>query len=165
MTFPIDTLDNPSVEDCNNHFTFEINGVPVTITGVNDGFDSSIRFYIDTAVEIGDVLTMTYTWLGSPLITEFGGPAVLREYTDEPAENDVTTTSTSTSTSTSSTSTSSTSSTTTGEYDAEYYWDDGADYFRLQVRSASLNLDQTITPTGFAGIEDTDWGNINSWHL
>jgi hypothetical protein len=39
-------------------------------------------------------------------------------------------------------------------------WDDGVDYFRLQVRDDVLFLDQTITPTGFAGDEDTDWGNI-----
>jgi len=30
----------------------------------------------------------------------------------------------------------------------------------LQVRSEALFLDQTITPTGFAGAEDTDWGDI-----
>lgn len=39
-------------------------------------------------------------------------------------------------------------------------WDDGVDYFRLQVRDLYLNLDQTITATGFAGTEDMDWANI-----
>jgi len=39
-------------------------------------------------------------------------------------------------------------------------WDDGVDYFRLQVRGGYLNLDQTITPTGFSGTQGVDWNVI-----
>jgi len=39
-------------------------------------------------------------------------------------------------------------------------WDDGVSYFRLQVRSSGLFLDQTITPTGFSGSMGTDWNPI-----
>ncbi len=37
---------------------------------------------------------------------------------------------------------------------------DDIDTFRFQVRSGAMNLDQTLTPTGFAGAEDTDWKNL-----
>ena len=40
------------------------------------------------------------------------------------------------------------------------YYDDGVSYFRLQVRSSILNLDQTMTPTGFGGSEGVDWDVI-----
>jgi len=33
------------------------------------------------------------------------------------------------------------------------------------VRSTFFVLDQTITPTGFAGLEDTDWANIRAEQL
>lgn len=32
--------------------------------------------------------------------------------------------------------------------------------FRMIVRSGALCIDQTITPTGFAGAENTDWANV-----
>jgi len=32
--------------------------------------------------------------------------------------------------------------------------------FRIIVRSGALCIDQIITPTGFDGIEDTDWANV-----
>lgn len=44
-------------------------------------------------------------------------------------------------------------------------WDDGVSYFRLQVRSTELYLDQTITPTGFDGSEPGDWDDIFSKSL
>jgi hypothetical protein len=34
------------------------------------------------------------------------------------------------------------------------------DTFRLIVRSNYLCLDQTITGTGFSGIQGTDWDNV-----
>jgi len=43
---------------------------------------------------------------------------------------------------------------------SELYWDDGVDYFRLQIRSGVLYLDERLTPLGWDGIEDTDWENI-----
>jgi hypothetical protein len=42
---------------------------------------------------------------------------------------------------------------------------DGVDTFRIMVRSGYFCLDQTITPTGFAGVEDTDWANISAQQL
>ncbi len=41
-------------------------------------------------------------------------------------------------------------------------WHDNVSYFRLQVRSGGLFLDQTITDFGFGSgsAEDTDWANI-----
>ena len=42
---------------------------------------------------------------------------------------------------------------------------DGVSTFRFKVRSGSLCLDQTITVLGFAGAENTDWANINEYHL
>lgn len=66
------------------------------------------------------------------------------------------TSSTTTTTSSTSTSTTSTTSTTTQAFEESQEWAD----FRLDVRSGALNLDEEITPTGFAGVEDTDWGNI-----
>jgi len=73
-----------------------------------------------------------------------------------------TTTTGTTTTGTTTTSTTSTTSTTTTTLPLgdTVLWDDGVDYFRLQVRDDVLFLDQTITPTGFEGDEDTDWGNI-----
>ena len=45
-------------------------------------------------------------------------------------------------------------------------WDDGVSYFRLQVRSGSIYLDQTKTATGFdGGSEPTDWDDIFSKSL
>jgi len=32
--------------------------------------------------------------------------------------------------------------------------------FRIESRDSKLCIDQTITPTGFDGIEDTDWANV-----
>ncbi len=46
--------------------------------------------------------------------------------------------------------------------DSLVYTDD-VSTFRLQVREAELFLDETITPTGFSGTEETDWDNIQSW--
>ena len=64
-------------------------------------------------------------------------------------------------TSTTSTSTTSTTSTTTTLIEVDTVeWDDGVSYFRLQVRLGALYLDQTKTPTGFAGSEPTDWDDI-----
>lgn len=37
--------------------------------------------------------------------------------------------------------------------------------FRMQVRSGMLCIDQTITALGFAGAENTDWGNIIEFKL
>ena len=37
--------------------------------------------------------------------------------------------------------------------------------FRLIVRSGVLCIDQTITATGFAGAENTDWGNVIEFTL
>lgn len=42
---------------------------------------------------------------------------------------------------------------------------DGVDTFRQGVRSGYFVLDQTITATGFAGVEDTDWANIRAEKL
>jgi hypothetical protein len=41
------------------------------------------------------------------------------------------------------------------------YWDDGVDYFRLQVRDGELCLDERITVSpGWDGVEGIDWDNI-----
>ncbi len=32
--------------------------------------------------------------------------------------------------------------------------------FRIESRDSRLCIDQTITPTGFAGAENTDWANV-----
>jgi len=32
--------------------------------------------------------------------------------------------------------------------------------FRIESRDSKLCIDQIITPTGFDGIEDTDWANV-----
>ena len=37
--------------------------------------------------------------------------------------------------------------------------------FRIIVRSGALCIDQTITATGFAGAENTDWGNVIEFTL
>lgn len=37
--------------------------------------------------------------------------------------------------------------------------------FRMQVRTGMLCIDQTITALGFAGAENTDWGNIIEFKL
>ena len=42
---------------------------------------------------------------------------------------------------------------------------DGVSTFRQGVRSTFFVLDQTITPTGFAGVENTDWANIRAEQL
>lgn len=44
-------------------------------------------------------------------------------------------------------------------------WTDGFSYFRIQVRSGSLFLDQTRTGTGFDGDEGYDWDSIWSKKL
>ena len=50
---------------------------------------------------------------------------------------------------------------------AQALFDDGAYYFRLQVRSGVLYMDQTITSLGFGGgsIEGTDWDDIINYDL
>lgn len=44
----------------------------------------------------------------------------------------------------------------------EYLYDDGIDYFRLQVRDGALYLDEAITLTGFGtgSVENVDWDSI-----
>ena len=42
----------------------------------------------------------------------------------------------------------------------EGLYDDGINYFRLQVRSEALYLDEAITALGFEGVRDTDWETI-----
>ena len=37
------------------------------------------------------------------------------------------------------------------------------DEFRIVIRSGALCIDQTITPTGFDGVEATDWENLTSF--
>ena len=44
--------------------------------------------------------------------------------------------------------------------DTSVAWDDGVDFFRLDVRSGALFLDQTITVTGFEGVLGIDWAPI-----
>ena len=44
-------------------------------------------------------------------------------------------------------------------------FDDGSYYFRLQVRTCLLNMDQTMTGTGFAGTEGVDWDDILNYDL
>jgi len=44
-------------------------------------------------------------------------------------------------------------------------WTDGVVTFRQGARNPYFVLDQTITPTGFAGVEDTDWANIRTEQL
>lgn len=39
----------------------------------------------------------------------------------------------------------------------------GLETYRLIVRADVLQLDKTLTETGFSGAEDTDWVNINSF--
>lgn len=39
----------------------------------------------------------------------------------------------------------------------------GLESYRLIIRSDILCLDKTLTGTGFAGSENTDWININSF--
>lgn len=39
---------------------------------------------------------------------------------------------------------------------------DGVDTFRDGSRDGAFVTDQTLTPTGFAGDEDTDWANVDS---
>ena len=76
------------------------------------------------------------------------------------------TTSTSTTSTTSTTSsTTSTTTTTIAPIDATLLLEDGVDFFRLQVRSAELNLDQTITPLGFGegAVDGIDWDTIETY--
>ena len=40
------------------------------------------------------------------------------------------------------------------------YNDDGITYSRKGVRDGAFVVDKTITPAGFAGVEDTDWTNL-----
>lgn len=42
---------------------------------------------------------------------------------------------------------------------------DGVSTFRLISRDDSLCFDQAFTLTGFSGVEDTDWANIDSAEL
>lgn len=51
-------------------------------------------------------------------------------------------------------------SSTATPVDTSLYWDDGVSYFRLNVRSGRLFLDQAITPTGFDGVLGIDWAPI-----
>ena len=44
-------------------------------------------------------------------------------------------------------------------------FDDGSLYFREGSRSGYHVLDQAITPTGFAGVENTDWKNVSKGRL
>ena len=37
--------------------------------------------------------------------------------------------------------------------------------FRMGERSGALRIDQTITPAGFGGAEDTDWENIAEFKI
>ena len=37
------------------------------------------------------------------------------------------------------------------------------DEFRIVIRSGALCIDQTITPTGFDGVEDVDWEELQSF--
>ena len=40
------------------------------------------------------------------------------------------------------------------------YMDNGTLFLRKGVRNNTFVVDKTLTPTGFAGIEDIDWINI-----
>ncbi len=40
-------------------------------------------------------------------------------------------------------------------------WTDGTTTFRYRTVAGVLYLDKTLTATGFAGIEDIDWTNLN----
>jgi len=42
------------------------------------------------------------------------------------------------------------------------YLTDGTTTFRREIRDGYLCLDKTLTPTGFAGLEDTDWTTVKS---
>jgi len=50
--------------------------------------------------------------------------------------------------------------TTETPVDTAVYWDDGITYFRLDIRSGYLFLDQAITVTGFSGVLGIDWAPI-----
>lgn len=39
---------------------------------------------------------------------------------------------------------------------------DAGNLYRHRIVGTSYHIDQTLTPTGYAGIEDTDWENIYS---
>jgi len=43
--------------------------------------------------------------------------------------------------------------------------DDGAYYFRLQARTCTLNMDQTVSATGFSGSQPGDWDEIKDYNL
>ena len=51
-----------------------------------------------------------------------------------------------------------------GAADYDVYTD-GVSTFRHQVRDGYFCLDQTITATGFSGVENTDWANIRAEQL
>ena len=42
------------------------------------------------------------------------------------------------------------------------YYYSGAVFFRSGIRGGVWCLDKTLTPTGFAGSEDTDWTNLET---
>jgi len=46
--------------------------------------------------------------------------------------------------------------------DAYTTFTDGVDIFRDGIRDGFYVVDKTLTPTGFAGDEDTDWENVVS---
>lgn len=41
---------------------------------------------------------------------------------------------------------------------------DGVDIFRDGVRATFFVKDKVLTPTGFAGVENTDWVNIEVYN-
>lgn len=48
----------------------------------------------------------------------------------------------------------------TREDDQYNIFDDGTTKVRTGVRETKFVVDRTLTATGFAGVEDTDWENI-----
>ena len=42
---------------------------------------------------------------------------------------------------------------------------DGTTTFRREIRDGYLCLDKTLTATGFAGLEDTDWTTVKAINL
>ena len=103
--------------------------------------------------------TSTSTSTTSTSTTSTSSTSTSSTSTSSTSSTSTSTTSTS-STSTTSTSSSTTTTTTTTTLDDEEIWTDGVDTFRFIARNGFACLDQTITATGFSGIEDTDWGNI-----
>lgn len=42
------------------------------------------------------------------------------------------------------------------------YFTDGSTSFRMGVRGGKLYVDKALTETGFAGMQDVDWENLNT---